>query len=86
MVLDIPREGGPAKGTGSVSRQGSALEAVGKVHKRLREWWCGDADLKDRGDDWAFQIFREHDKEADARAEQGARGLKNEDATSFGQM
>ena len=56
--------------TRSVARQdkGRQESAVGNVQRQLGEWWCRAVELKNRGDDRAVHIFREHNKEADACA------------------
>ena len=42
---------------------------LGTIQRQLREW-CGDtASTRRREHDWAMNIFREHNKEADAWAE-----------------
>ena len=61
-----------------MARQRSTGGAGGKGQRQLREWWGRAVDLKNRGDDCAVHIIREHNKEADAWAGKGARGREEE--------
>ena len=60
--------------SGPTARQGKGRR---RVHKQLREWWSRGVNVRRREDHWENN-FREHEKEAVAWAEEGARGLTDE--------
>ena len=53
-----------------IARQRSACEAVGEIQRQLRDRWSKAVNMRVRKGDWAVHIFREHNKEGDAWAEQ----------------
>ena len=52
------------------ARETEARGATGGTQCDLHEWWGDKANMRERVNDWAMHIFREHTKEADAWAEQ----------------
>ena len=51
---------------------------MAKTQNLLRDWWGRRVHLRQRAAEWATHIFREHNKEADAWAEESAEGQVDE--------
>ena len=90
-VLDVPRRGtGIQVDIRGGSKDGGGLDwgarrGKGRPTRQLERFKdnCGDrwskaASLRVREGDWAVHIFREHNEEGDAWAEQGACGIERE--------
>ena len=64
-----------------MARQGKGRRgwrAQGDIEGQVREWWVKTANRKGMDNEWAVNIFREHNKETDVWAEKGTKGVRRE--------